>query len=216
MRSTYPSQKYSNGFSLTEVILAVGVIAVSILALLGLFGPTMTSVRDVVDSNEANGVRTRLNAALMSDEIYNNLSGVDPDDTDKFGTFAMNELGSGAGTNNRAPKMLYFWNTRSDYENRSPAVLTYSDDISDFQTDFTSGNIEGGAVYVVALEQGMQGGTNSYEFTTDFIDSQGYFPILVSIYSVEPAQATTANEANLRNLVNTTKPLFSYTTAKLR
>lgn len=221
-RSTYPSKRYSTGFSLTEVILAVGVIAVSILALLGLFGPTMSSVRDVVDSNEANGVRTRLNAALMSDEIYNVL-GIDQADPEKFRRFAKDHLGEGSGTNARAPQLLYFWNKRTAYDG-TPPQLVYSADVKKFEDDYNAGDVEGGTAYVVALEEGMQSGSNPYNFDSDtFIDSQGYFPILVSIFSVDPAQVTAAKENtadengfSLRGLVNTTKPLFSYTTAKLR
>lgn len=52
------------GFTLVEVILAVGVIAMAILALVGLLGSTFQQVEDVVQTNQAIGVVTRINAAL--------------------------------------------------------------------------------------------------------------------------------------------------------
>ncbi|WP_309397948.1 type IV pilus modification PilV family protein [Cerasicoccus maritimus] len=211
MKSTIPSSsqlRAQAGFSLTEVILAVGVIAVSILALLGLFGPTMSSVRDVVDSNEANGVRTRLNAALMSDEIYEKT--VNETSTSKFEDLGMMM---------ENVVVLYFWTERTGFGQDSPVVLKYSSDFTDFQEAFdgTSGaELDGGSVFVVFLEEGMQDGANTYDFEPDNLAVQGYFPILVSIYAIDVGQAIARGSGGLDDLNTTIDPLFSYTTAKLR
>ena len=69
------------GFSLIEVILAMGVFTLAIVALIGLLAPTLSSVNDIVQSNRAisavgkiNGYfenyRPRANNETAFDEIY--------------------------------------------------------------------------------------------------------------------------------------------------
>lgn len=58
------------GFSLVEVVLAVGVIALAVVALIGLFGPTMGSVKQVVDSNFATAAISRVNAYIQNELTY--------------------------------------------------------------------------------------------------------------------------------------------------
>lgn len=69
-----PEQKqhYSDarGFSLVEVVLAIGVIALAVVALIGLFGPTMGSVKQVVDSNFATAAISRVNAFIQNELTY--------------------------------------------------------------------------------------------------------------------------------------------------
>lgn len=195
------------GFSLFEVVLAVGVLSISILALLGLFGPTMSSVRDVVDSNEANSVRTRLNSSLMSDQIYEAF-GIGDNVTTRFNTLA--GMLSDPTAQSRSPVFLYFWNERDGSDD--PLILKYSRDPA---SDMTMENVEGTA-FVVALEQGMQGGSQPYDFDPDEVREQGHFPILVSIYSVAPTDLMNKTPAQFTTMVETVDPVFTYTTAKLR
>jgi len=183
-------RKSNAGFSLFEVVLAVGVLAVSILALLGLFGPTMSSVRDVVDASEASSVLTRLNAALMSDEIYQKI----PSNT--FENFAA-----------ALPVQLFFWQERAQLD--GPLELKYSADRSDIPSDFS---VIAGQAFIVTMERGVQtGGVDEYDFGT--VADQGYFPILVSIYAV-PVGELVALSVN--DFVAESEPILSYTTAKLR
>ncbi|GHC00100.1 type IV pilus modification PilV family protein [Cerasicoccus arenae] len=196
------SRAHTPGFSLFEVVLAVGVLSVSILALLGLFGPTMSSVRDVVDSNEANGVRTRLNTALMTDEIYDAYAGLS-DPATRFGEFAATLTPPTANT----PSLLFFWNERKDVN--SPLIPTFKENLNDFDITLSEGS-----AFVVALEQGMQGGTSTYDFSD--VSNQGHFPILVSIYAVPASDLENKSIEEFKTMVNTVDPLFIYTTAKLR
>jgi len=188
-----------SGFSLFEVVLAVGVLAVSILALLGLFGPTMSSVRDVVDSNEASSVRTRLHASLMSGEIYDRI-GLPHDGFETFGNL-LPAPGSGD------PYVLYFWQSRQD--NESPLELEFGADpptLADME-------ISEGQSFVVTLEQGMQTqGDDAYDFSA--IEEEGFFPILVSIYAL-PIGEMVALE-NVADFVEANEPIVTYPTAKLR
>lgn len=209
MKSLAP-QKQNFGFSLFEVVLAVGVLSVSILALLGLFGPTMASVKDVVDNNEANGVRTRLNAALMSDEIYK-VYGLDTALSTRFTDFA--EALNDPAADPRDPLILYFWQERDQLE--SPLVLVYTNDPKSGDEQMDLSEVEGSA-FIVALERGMQSGTAAQKYDFDDVANQGHFPILVSIYPVAPGDMISKTPADFVTLVNETEPLFTYTTAKLR
>ncbi len=53
-------------FSLLEVVLAIGVFAIAVTALLGLLAPALRSSGDVQDANSAEALISRLNAFLRS------------------------------------------------------------------------------------------------------------------------------------------------------
>ena len=59
------SRLRSQGFSLIEVVLAIGIFLVSILALVGLLGPTLKSVDEVKEADEVASVVNTLNAFLQ-------------------------------------------------------------------------------------------------------------------------------------------------------
>lgn len=62
-----------HAFTLVEVVLALGIFLVTVLALVGLLGPTLKSVSDVEDSDEVISVVNTLNAFLQnSPEIAGN------------------------------------------------------------------------------------------------------------------------------------------------
>lgn len=54
----------SNGFSMIEVVLAVGIFATVIIGVIGLLGPTVRSVRDVIDSTVAARLADGVDAEL--------------------------------------------------------------------------------------------------------------------------------------------------------
>ena len=87
---TTHSQSYiaphTKGFTLIEVVLAIGIFLLSILALVGLLGPTLSSVEDVTQADEVTSVVNTVNAFLMNspdiapnaskfNAIYNALQG---------------------------------------------------------------------------------------------------------------------------------------------
>jgi type II secretory pathway pseudopilin PulG len=55
-----------NGFTLIEVVLAIGIFLVTILALVGLLGPTLQSVDEVEKADEVASVVNTLNAFLQN------------------------------------------------------------------------------------------------------------------------------------------------------
>lgn len=61
-----------NGFSLIEVVLAIGIFLVTVLALVGLLGPTLQSVDEVEKTDEIASVVNTVNAFLQnSPDIVN-------------------------------------------------------------------------------------------------------------------------------------------------
>ena len=56
----------TKGFTLIEVVLAIGIFLLSILALVGLLGPTLSSVEDVTQADEVTSVVNTVNAFLMN------------------------------------------------------------------------------------------------------------------------------------------------------
>lgn len=54
------------GFSLIEVVLAIGIFLVTVLALVGLLGPTLQSVNEVEETDDVSSVVNTLNAFLQS------------------------------------------------------------------------------------------------------------------------------------------------------
>lgn len=60
------SQSERSGFSLVEVVLAIGIFLVTVLALVGLLGPTLKSVNEVEMTDEVASVVNTVNAFLQS------------------------------------------------------------------------------------------------------------------------------------------------------
>jgi prepilin-type N-terminal cleavage/methylation domain-containing protein len=54
------------GFSLIEVVVAVGIFAVAISIVIGLLVPTVNSVNNTIDTNTANRLSSAINAKLQS------------------------------------------------------------------------------------------------------------------------------------------------------
>jgi len=65
--SEYPAAARSEyGFSLIEVVLAIGIFLVTVLALVGMLGPTLQSVDEVEKTDEISSVVSTVNAFLQS------------------------------------------------------------------------------------------------------------------------------------------------------
>jgi Tfp pilus assembly protein PilV len=65
--SQYPASVRSDyGFSLIEVVLAIGIFLVTVLAMVGLLGPTLQSVDEVEKTDEIASVVNTVNAFLQS------------------------------------------------------------------------------------------------------------------------------------------------------
>jgi len=60
----------NKGFSLVEVVLAIGVLSLAIVSLLGLFGPIMSSVKNVVDHNLAATTVSKINTYIQRENTW--------------------------------------------------------------------------------------------------------------------------------------------------
>ena len=71
--NTFPVRSISRrpGFSLIEVVLAIGIFLVTVLALVGLLGPTLKSVDEVEKTDEIASVVNTINAFLQSSPDIN-------------------------------------------------------------------------------------------------------------------------------------------------
>lgn len=70
------------GFSLIEVVLALGVVAVAVLALIGLLGSTFSSAREVALQHKAIDAITVLDGAMQTPRSIPNLTGASQNDSD--------------------------------------------------------------------------------------------------------------------------------------
>lgn len=64
-----PPRRHRGAFTLVEVMLAVGVLSLAILALVGLIGATFQQVEEIVETNRALAVAGTVNAALDRPEL---------------------------------------------------------------------------------------------------------------------------------------------------
>lgn len=65
-RSRYKSGRRLKGFSLVEVVVAVGIFALAIVGVIGLLGPTSKNISDVADSDAASRVITAIQSQLQA------------------------------------------------------------------------------------------------------------------------------------------------------
>ena len=68
-KSSSGKYEHCRGFSLIEVVLAIGIFLVTVLALVGLLGPTLQSVDEVEKTDEVSSVVNTVNAFLQSSPL---------------------------------------------------------------------------------------------------------------------------------------------------
>ncbi len=175
----------TSAFSLVEVVLAIGVLSLAIVALLGLFGPTIGSVKQVIDTNLATAAVSRVNAEIQRGMTW-----------------------SDAQTATEAHTVYFVWKSQDDLGD--PTEFNMSSSSSELATDLDNGRLVDTPM-AVTFQEGMQTGDNQY--TWGNIDNEGYFPILINIYPIEPSQAGSYTYDSLKNNID---PIFTYTTAKTR
>ncbi|ADE56029.1 type IV pilus modification PilV family protein [Coraliomargarita akajimensis] len=209
------------GFTLVEVVLALGIFLVTILALVGLLGPTLKSVNDVETTDELVSVVNSINAFLQnSPEIA--VSGSSKFDTlynqvRASGTatiYVFNEYVSGQSAESRlrigfesassvgANALVTNFNNASGTIYR--AVLSTSPVTP---SNFRSGSRNGSGIYT------LSSAVNSYH--------EGFLALEIRIFAREQdlraiqsgsMDRTTTILANLNN----EEPIFTYNTAIVR
>ena len=215
-----PHKPNRPAFSLVEVVLAIGILSLAVVALLGLFGPTIGSVKQVVDTNLATAAVSRINA-----EIQNGMTWEE----------ALNATNGGY--------IFYVWKRQDapTASNPNPPVTFHMSEGNTAGSEFSAdGNVDGkidssdpkltddlrsgnlvDTPLIVTFDQGMQGGSNGYSFDKDEVAKQGYFPIEVSIYPLEAGLTLDGNNdkapySGITDVQSKLDPVFTYTTAKTR
>ena len=230
-----------SGFSLIEVVLAIGIFLVTILALVGLLGPTLTSVNDVESTDEVISVVNTVNAFLQNspaiaatgsskfDTIFNAIAG---DADDQITLFVFKTYVS--DTNDNIILNVGFREgevtvgnatsaeiANADFDNAAGTiyrvVLTPSSVIPETGTDFNGNSVD--------YRQANRGAsTNTYALAPADVTTyyEGYFAMEVRIFAEDPGPAfdpaspdLNSTEPYLEQLADL-EPLFTYNTAIVR
>tara|TARA_B100000989_G_scaffold127586_1_gene94750 strand:- start:1030 stop:1710 length:681 start_codon:yes stop_codon:yes gene_type:complete len=209
------------GFSLIEVVLAIGIFLVTVLALVGLLGPTLQSVDEVEKTDEIASVVNTLNAFLQSspdiavvgqskfETIYKELN------TDGFITAFVFR----AYDNNDDVSLVVGFNDKFEVGDEDKARVL----ATDIRTE--TNVIAAGPVYRVFLTTSsvtpednrtvVRDSNGVFYLNKNFLDyPEGYLAMEVRIFAEEPSPTFNYNKL-LRDVANV-EPLFTYNTAIVR
>ena len=184
--------KSTEGFSLAEVAIAIGVFTVAIVALIAVLTSSIKSSEKTFRAEESLFWVDYINASFLSDEIYQ----ANPE-TLQFDDFARWIASSNA--------FLYAWAYYEDgkvvhrVSSQKPTV-----------------NIESIAKvpFIIFLKKGMQSQENPYDFSN--INNRAFIPVLVELYPLDAAKMI-YQDFDIDSLKSDLiKPVFYYTTTKLR
>ncbi|MDQ8209321.1 hypothetical protein QEH52_17470 [Coraliomargarita sp. SDUM461003] len=220
-----------SGFSLIEVVLAIGIFLITVLALVGLLGPTLQSVDDVEKTDEVSSVVNTVNAFLQnSPEIANT-------DESKFETIFNAVAGDGFAT------IFVFRKYASSTSDEVSLKIGFFGETGAqvANTDVATGStvLAAGPIYRVVLTPSSvtpdtylssteRNANGVYALSNSDIDNylEGYFAMEVRIYAENamlnfdgsklPANpGEDAQNATLATL-NDKQPIFTYNTAIVR
>ena len=215
------------GFSLIEVVLAIGIFMVTVLALVGLLGPTLKSVDEVEQTDAIASVVNSLNAFLQqSPEIAPGASKFDA-------------IFNAVANNGHATIFIFQSYLNADSTNTELKIGFWGED-ADVATeariataDFESGGtpLVAGPIYRVVLTPSSvlpavyrsaerDSTTKVYSLTVTSPDPpgypEGYFAMEVRIFAEEYGQGYTRNlDSNLEVLADA-EPIFTYNAAVVR
>lgn len=216
----------SKGFSLIEVVLAIGIFLVTVLALVGLLGPTLKSVDEVEKTDEISSIVNTLNAFLQ------NSPGIATATTSKFETIFNAVADGGSAT-------LFVFRAYPDATSTEVDLKVgfYNETVGDVSAsidtvDFVSGGavLAAGTVYRVILSPSSVTPTSYLtgdppERNADgmytLIDTdvasylEGYFAMEVRIFAESAGLAFNPADLTVTDLADL-EPIFTYNTAVVR
>ena len=217
----FASVRSEFGFSLIEVVLAIGIFMVTVLALVGLLGPTLQSVEGVEKTDEIASVVSTINTFLQSspdiavggqskfETIYKELN------TDGFITaFVFRAYDS----NNDVSLVVGFGEEFEVGEEDKARVLA-----TNIRTNTEV--IAAGPVYRILLtassvtpenhRTGSRDGNGVFYLNSNFFDyPEGYLAMEVRIFAEDPGPNFNYNK-RLQDFADI-EPLFTYNTAIVR
>lgn len=234
--SKYPTDPQNRcGFSLVEVVLAIGIFLVTVLALVGLLGPTLQSVDEVEKTDEIASVVNTVNAFL-----HNSPDIAVPNASPPASKFDAIYASLGRTSNSEATIFVYRYydSTTDPGEERIALEVGFApgepvgaraivNEPGDNPANFADA---AGPIYRVVLtassvtpEDFRSGSRNNatgiYTFTRPNAASypEGYLALEVRIYAEDPpGPAGNFNTDTNLNDLNEIEPLFTYNTAIVR
>ena len=221
------------GFSLIEVVLAIGIFMVTVLALVGLLGPTLKSVDEVEQTDAIASVVNSLNAFLQQspeiapgaskfDAIFNAVANDGHATIFVFQAYLNND-----STDTKLK--IGFWGEDTDVATEARIATA----------DFESGStpLVAGPIYRVVLTPSSvlpavyrsadrDSSTKVYTLTVDSPDPpsesnpngypEGYFAMEVRIFAEEYGQDYTRNLNSNLTVLADAEPIFTYNAAVVR
>jgi len=209
--------KSQKGFSLIEVVLAIGIFLVTVLALVGLLGPTLQSVDEVEKTDEVSSIVNTINAFLQNspeiapgasrfNAIYNAVS-QDSATLLVFRAYDANDVIS----------------LKVGFVGETDQLARVSDsDVTDGSEVFAAGTIYRAVLTpssVNPVDERADAGVNSYpRYKMSEEDPSAYpegsFAMEVRIFAEEPS--LTFDDASVLDDLQLKEPIFSYNTAIVR
>lgn len=208
------------GFSLIEVVLAIGIFLVTILALVGLLGPTLRSIDEVEKADEVASIVNTINAFLQNsydiapgaskfDAIYNAVVSQDHATLLVFRAYDTNDLIS--------LKIGFVQETSVDAAAQVSVVDIYSG----------SNMLAAGTIYRAVLTPSSvnptaemtDAGVGNFprykmNASTPAAYPEGSFAMEVRIFAEDPS--LNFNVVSNLNTLSTEEPIFTYNTAIVR
>ncbi|MEM7792227.1 MAG: hypothetical protein AAF546_12555 [Verrucomicrobiota bacterium] len=218
MKDTY---RYT-GFSLIEVVLALGVFLVTILAFVGLLGPTLKSVNEVENTDEITSVVNTLNAFLQKSP------GIADDDLSKFEVIYNNVADGGEAT-------VFVFRKFSD-STSALSTIEVGFEASEIVGDPASASVNSsdfanaaGTIYRCVLtassvtpsvwRSGTRNSDGIYTLVAANVANytEGYFPMEIRIFAEDPPGPNSNFDSLTRlNELADEEPIFTYNTAIVR
>ena len=205
------------GFSLIEVVLAIGIFLVTVLALVGLLGPTLQSVDEVEKTDEVSSIVNTINAFLQnSPEIAPGAS--------RFNAIY------NAVSQNSATLLVFRAYDANDVISLKVGFVGETDQLARVSdSDVTDGSevFAAGTIYRAVLtpssvnpvDERADAGVNSYpRYKMSEEDPSAYpegsFAMEVRIFAEEPS--LTFDDASVLDDLQLKEPIFTYNTAIVR
>lgn len=216
---------YRRGFSLIEVVLAIGIFMVTVLALVGLLGPTLKSVDEVQQTDAIASVVNSLNAFLQqSPEIAPNASKFDA-------------IFNAVANNGHATIFVFQAYLNTESTDTELKIGFHDESVGDnaaiVSADFEEGStpMVAGPIYRVVLTPSSvlpaqyrsaerAASTKVYSLTVTNPDPpgypEGYFAMEVRIFAEEYRQDYTNSLSSDLVALSDAEPIFTYNAAVVR
>jgi type II secretory pathway pseudopilin PulG len=228
-RFVIPSSRGA-GFSLIEVVLAIGIFLVTVLALVGLLGPTLQSVDEVEKTDEVSSIVNTLNAFVQNS----------PDIALVAGGSKFDAIYNAVADGGEATVYIYRWYEDANDAQDSPVIrleVGFDSDESGSvgansivnvnQADFSKA---AGAIYRAVLtpssvltsgtyRSASRNGNEVYDLVGNLTTYlEGSFAMEVRIFAEDPPgpSSTTAYPKTDLGSLKDLEPIFTYNTAVVR